>query len=901
MSVNNWHEMGTEKVLKIIESSMSGLSEKEVQRRLTEYGENLIKEEKKTNKLKIFINQFTSLLVIILITAAIVSALLLNSPIDAAVIMIIVILNGIFGFIQEYRAEKAIEALKKLASPEAIVVRGGKRKTVKSKELVPGDIVLLYEGTKIPADMRILEVTTLKLDESSLTGESVPVNKDTTPVKNAQIADRENMAYMGTMVTYGRGMGVVTETGMKTEMGKIARMIEDVKEEETPLQKRLGVFGKNLGFMIMGICALVVIIMLLKSGVLLGTGNMQSAIIDSVILGIALAVAAIPEGLPAVVTITLALSLQRLSKKNAIIRKLSTVETLGSTTIICSDKTGTLTRNEMTVRKIFINGKIIDVTGKGYVPEGNFLYEGEKIDPLKDSDLSLLLTTGVLCNNASLSQNNSIVGDPTEGALLIAAAKILNLNKIKKEYEFKEEFPFSSERKRMSVIYRNNNGMQSFVKGAPEIILDRCTHILKNGQSVAISKEDKKKILYINRNLSKDALRVLGIAFKKVKKIEEKEAENGLTFIGMIGMMDPPRKHVREDIATCKKAGIKIVMITGDHRDTAIAIAKEINMFEEGQKSLTGAELDKMSEKEFSRIVENITVYARVNPEHKMKIVTALQKKGHIVAMTGDGVNDAPALKKADIGVSMGINGTDVAKEASDMILSDDNFTSIVSAVKMGRATYDNIKKFIQYLLSSNLGEVLVILLALLIGFSDPVTGAILIPVTAIQLLWINLLTDGLPALALGVDPPSNNIMERSPRNPKENILNRDMLSDIIFVGIIIAIGTLFVFSIMLSKGAIIATTSAFTTLVIFEMVRVQTVRIKFGMSIFSNNKLILAMSASIMLQLAVVYIPFLQTFFKTAPLGLNEWALILGVSFIVLILVEIKRRVWDNRRGLQK
>lgn len=895
MSQTIWHELPADQVLKSLNSSKSGLNDKEAAHRLQKFGLNVLKKKKPISRLEIFINQFKSFLVIILIIAAIVSAFVLESVIDAGVIMIIVIFNGIFGFIQEFRAEKAVEALNKLASPEAIVIRGGKKKKISSSSLVQGDIVLLDQGTKIPADLRLLEVTNLKVDESSLTGESEPVTKSTLPIKGVPVADRKNTSYMGTLVTYGRALAVVTGTGMETEMGNIAHLIQDVEEEDTPLQKKLGTFGKNLGILIMVICVIVIAIMLLRSGIFFGQGDIKDAVINSVILGIALAVAAIPEGLPAVVTITLALSLQRLSKKNAIIRRLPAVETLGSTSVICSDKTGTLTRNEITVRKIFSDGRIVSVTGKGYIPEGEFLSESKKIDPSKDKSLSLLLRTSVLCNNASLSQQqDGIIGDPTEGALIVAAAKALSLEKIKKEYPRKQEFPFSSERKMMTTINKGPDGLMiSYVKGAPEIILKRCTHVLKGGKPVRLTEKEKGAILERNRILTLDALRVLGFAYKKVPSVvEEDKAEKGLVFLGLVGMIDPPRKDVKEDIATCKRAGIKTVMITGDHKNTAIAIARELEIFDTGSKALTGMDLDKMREDDLVDVVENISVYARVNPEHKMMIISALQKKGHVVAMTGDGVNDAPALKKANIGIAMGIKGTDVSKEASDMILSDDNFSSIVSAVESGRTTYDNIKKFIQYLLSSNMGEVLVILTALLI-FSDPTNPAIIIlPVTAIQLLWINLLTDGFPALALGVDPGSPNIMKRHPRNPNENILDKDMLIDIVIVGTIITIGTLFIFSINLPSGIILAQTAAFTTLVMMQMVRVQSVRMKYNLGLFSNKKLIMAMAMSIALQLVVVYVPVFQTWFKTVALGLNEWIYIIGVSFSVMIIMEAKQRI---------
>jgi Ca2+-transporting ATPase len=882
-----WNELEAKQILKELQTSQAGLSSQEAQARLLKYGPNELKEEKKISRLEIFLNQFKSILVIILIGATIFSAAI-GEVLDAAAIIAIVILNAIFGYIQEYKAEKAIEALKKLSSPESVVLRDGRKQTISSRLLVPGDIVILEQGTKVPADLRILEVTDLQIDESVITGESAPVTKKTEIFKNTVLAERKNMAWMGTVVTYGRGTGIVVETGMKSEMGKIAHTIQEAGEEDTPLQKKLGVFGKKLGLMILSICGIVIL-----AGVLRG-----EPIFTMIITGIALAVAAIPEGLPAVVTITLALGLQKLSKNNAIIRKLPAVESLGSTTVIASDKTGTLTKNEMTVRKIWYNGITISVTGEGYNPEGKFLVCDKEITPQKDKTLELILRTAALCNNAELETDNGqykIVGDPTEGALIVAVQKAgISI----KEFPRIKEIPFTSERKMMTTVNTIQRKPMACVKGAPEKILSLCTHSYSNGKLKKLGPGDRRKILDANQSLTKEALRVLAIANKEVGS-KEKNIESNLAFLGLVGMIDPPRETVAQDIATCRKAGIKVVMITGDHLNTAVAIAREIKIIDSPEeKALTGEELDKLSGQQLDDMVEQVRVYARVNPEHKVRIVDAFKKKGHIIAMTGDGVNDAPALKKADIGVAMGINGTDVAKEASDMVLADDNFSSIVAAVKGGRQIYDNIKKFIDYLLSCNLGEVLIVFIAMLIGFRDPATGMVMLPLTAIQLLWINLLTDGLPALALGADPPSKDVMSRPPRDPKENILSRGMFIDMCIVGVIMLVGTLGLFAYNLPSGGIKAITVAFTAVVIFEMVRALSVRAKYHVSLFSNRKLFLAIAITLILQLVVIYIPFLQTAFDTTSLDLLDWIEIGAVSSTVAIATLIKdkffRKMYD-------
>jgi len=781
---------------------------------------------------------------------------------------------GVIGFIQEYRAEKAIEALKKLASLKAKVMRDGKKKEIDVSNLVPGDIVVLETGDKIPADSRLIEIIDLQTQEAALTGESLPVKKELKALaEKTQVADRSNMVFSGTIVTNGKGKAVVTGTGMKTEIGKIAKMIQETKPEPTPLQIKLEKLGKMLGIAVIAICIIVFI-----TGALTGKN-----LIEMFKIAVSLAVAAVPEGLPAVVVVSLALGARRMVKRNALIRKLPSVETLGATTVICSDKTGTLTRNEMTVRKIYANGKIIDVTGSGYEPKGDFLFQNKK---LNTKEIELLLKAGTLNNDATLTKNN-IIGDPTEGSLIVSAAKAgLVKEKLEKEYKKTDEIPFSSERKCMTTMHKIKGETLAFTKGAPEVVLKLCNSVYENGKVKKLTEKKRKEILETNREFANNALRVLGFAYKTV--MDKKRAEKNLIFIGLQGMIDPPRTEVIDSIKKCKKAGIKVVMITGDHQITAKAVAKEIGI--EGE-SLIGADLDKI--KDLDKIVEDVAIYARVNPEHKIKIVDALKKKGHIVAMTGDGVNDAPALKKSDIGIAMGITGTDVSKEASHMILTDDNFASIVNAVEEGRGIYDNIKKFVEYLLSSNLGEVLTIFIAIILSplFANS------LPLLPIQILWINLVTDGLPALALSVEPMEKDIMARKPRNPKEKIVSKPIITRMMVVGLVMMLGTLFLFKFYKPELDLkYAQTMAFTTLMMFQMFNVLNCRSEnkslFSLGVFKNRYLIGAIIISMLLQLVAIYTPLNEWFFKTIPLSLFDWVLAVLVSSSVLWVVEIMKLI---------
>jgi len=862
------HNKTIEQVLKELKTTAKGLSQAEADERLKQYGLNEIKEAKKVSPFEIFINQFNSIVIWILIAATIISAFL-KEYVDSIVILIILILIAVLGFVQEYRAERAIEALKKLASLKAIVLRDGQKIEINTKFLVPGDIVVLETGDKVPTDSRLIEVFNLQTQEAALTGESQPVKKNTNELEEkTAIADRKNMVFSGTIIVSGRAKAAVAATGMQTEIGKIATLIQEVKPEPTHLQKKLDQLGKWLAILV----AVVVIIVFT-----VGIAVHEASMIDMFIVAVSLAVAAIPEGLPAVVTISLALGTQRMLKRNALVRRLPSVETLGSVTAICTDKTGTLTVNEMTVKKIFANAKIIDVTGAGYETKGQFLHKNK---PANIDDIGLLLRIGALNNNADLKDSN-LIGDPTEGALIVSAAKAgLIKEELEIEYKRIDEIEFTSERKMMTTIHKHHGEKIAYVKGAPEVVLRFCNYVYINGKVKKLTEEMKKEILEVNKEFADDALRVLGFAYKT---IVDTEPEKNLVFVGLQGMIDPPRDEVKAAIEKCEKAGIKVIMITGDHEITANAIAKEIGLT---GKSITGQQLDEI--RNLEDIVEEIAIFARVNPEHKIRIIDALKKKGHIVAMTGDGVNDAPALKKADIGVAMGITGTDVSKEASSMILTDDNFASIVNAVEEGRGIYDNIKKYVEYLLSSNLGEILTIFIAIVIGLP--------LPVVAIQILWINLVTDGLPALALSVDPNDPKIMARKPRNPKEGIITNFMTLRMVITGTIMMLSTLIIFKFYRPESNLVyAQTMAFTVLVMLQMFNVMNTRSEktslFEMGIFSNKYLVLAIISSILFQFAIIYTP-LSRFLKTAPLGFFDWIIIILVSSSVLIAGEIVKYI---------
>ncbi|MCX7780358.1 MAG: calcium-transporting P-type ATPase, PMR1-type [Negativicutes bacterium] len=912
--MEKWHARSVEEAVRFwLTSPHDGLATQDVKSRLDKFGYNELTVKEKTPWWQRFIAQFQDFMVLVLLGATLVSAFL-GEFTDAVTILAIVLLNAILGFIQEYRAEQSMEALKKLAAPTARVLRNATAQHVPARELVPGDIILLEPGDKIAADGRLIETSSLEIEEATLTGESLPVRKaaDRQYQEDSPLGDRKNMVYAGTSVTRGRGKAVVCATGMHTEVGKIAGMIQDAENEETPLERRLESLGRLLVWGCLCICLVVVL-----------TGIMKGEPLMLMLMsGISLAVAAIPEGLPAIVTVALALGVQRMIKRNAIVRKLPAVETLGCTTVICSDKTGTLTQNAMTVRQIFANGRFYDVTGVGYDIKGDFLLNKQEFNVKKDKFLLQCLTIGSLCNNSTLKRNNvsianiwrrsgedgwSIEGDPTEGALVVAAAKAgIWRSDIEKQWRRIGEIPFEADRRRMSVAYRHESTSLLYVKGAPDTIVELCRYQGDGERETPLTPEIVSAILEANERMTSQAQRVLAVAYRRLAPAEADNLndtlERELVFVGLLGMIDPPREEVKHAIAVCRQAGIKTVMITGDHRNTAVAIASELHMYKEGvHKAMTGRELDQISDQELARSIGGIAVFARVSPSHKLRIVRALKQCGHIVAMTGDGVNDAPAIKEADIGVAMGITGTDVTKEASAMVLADDNFATIVAAVEEGRGIYDNIRKFIRYLLSCNIGEVLTMFLATLSGLP--------LPLLPVQVLWVNLVTDGLPAMALGIDPNDRDIMNRPPRNPGESVFSRGLSRKIILRGVQIGLSTLGVFTLlyMVTVDLALARTGAFCTLVFCQLFHVFDCRSEvftvFEIGLLKNRYLVAAVLCSALMQLSVLYVPFLNAIFDTVPLTLTEWAIILTVSgwtfLLGLVRHFFRRKRWSGRSVL--
>jgi Ca2+-transporting ATPase len=864
-----------------------GLTTREAKVLLDKFGLNVISGKKKTSVFKIFIEQFTDFMVMVLLAATAISAFM-GEMTEAFTIIAIVVVNAVLGFTQEYRTEKTLEALKSLAAPSARVVREGRISIIPASYVVPQDLIILEAGDRVPADAVLIETSNLAVDESLLTGESIPVEKyaqGNTRMEAGNIKNKENLVYMGTMVTRGRGKAIVYATAMKTEMGKIADMIQDIEDEQSPLQKKLERMGKYIVYTCIFICAIVSL-----TGILRGEN-----LFTMLLAGISLAVAAVPEGLPAVVTVSLALGVQRMLKRNALIRKLPAVETLGCASVICTDKTGTLTENKMTVRKIYAGESMYEVGGTGYNTSGEYLSKGKKVDPLKYPALKLALQISALCNNARLSGkvNDKYTYDPTEVALLVAAAKGgLTLEMLERDFTRHDEIPFDSDRKCMSVICSNRkNENFIFTKGAPDIIIQKCDKILTMRGIVNLTPEIRANVLEINDSMAREALRVLGVSYRQLEQkqgIRNKQGmkdypEENMVFVGLLGMIDPPREEAKKAIQICKMAGIKPVMITGDHKITALAVAQELNMHDNDNGNdgvvLTGAELDEMSEKKLMKIAGKVSVYARVSPRHKLSIVKIYKKLNHVVAMTGDGVNDAPAVKEADIGVSMGVMGTDVTKEASSMILMDDNFATIVAAIEEGRVIYSNIRKFIRYLLSCNIGEVLTMFLGMLAGMP--------VPLLPIQILWVNLVTDGLPAIALGLEPPEKDVMMRKPRERGDNIFSEGLLKLIVFRGIFLGLSTLAVFASMLyfTGDTELARTGAFVTLVITQLIHVFECKSErksiFHINIFNNIYLVLAVLCSFIMILSVVYIPFLQNIFATVPLNQDDWLLIIGFSFL--------------------
>jgi Ca2+-transporting ATPase len=904
-----------------------GLTREEAAERLAKLGANELTEKPRPGFLALLWGQFNNYLVIILIVAALI-ALALGEWVDSIAIMIIVILNAIVGVVQESKAEQALAALKKMAAPNAQVMRGGSQETVPGRELVPGDIVLLEAGNYVPADMRLIDTVNLKIEEASLTGESVPSEKKAAVVldKESPLGDRKNCAFMSTMVTYGRGRGLVTGTGMNTQIGLIAEMIQSFEDEDTPLQQKLEHLGKVLGTICIGICAFVFVYGLIRDTKLtdifsIGFMNYlqgeQKDIINLFMTAVSLAIAAVPEGLPAIVTICLALGMQQMVKRHALIRKLPAVETLGCATVICSDKTGTLTQNEMTVVQGWVGGKRFRVTGEGYSPAGEFSLDGKPFNTRSDPDATVLLHGAMLCNDAKLGERTDdggrkswqIIGDPTEGAMVVAAAKSgLERDSLGKALPRVQEIPFDSDRKRMTTIHTPSGGEAAgfrypphfaFVKGAPDVLLDLCSQLQEGGQAVALTAARRSEILEQNRALASDALRVLGVAYRPLSAIPEEctpeAVEKELTFVGLLGMIDPARPEVMDAVKVAKGAGLKTVMVTGDHKETAEAIARQIGILEKDGLVLTGPEIEKLSDQELAAKCDRLQVCCRVSPQHKTRIVDAMKANDHVVAMTGDGVNDAPALKRANIGVAMGITGTDVTKQTADMVLTDDNFSSIVSAVEQGRIIYSNIRKFVYFLLACNAGEILIIFGSMLFGLP--------IPLKPVHLLWLNLVSDGAPALALGMEKGDPDTMKHPPRPPKEPVINRDMAIGIGVIAVVDAIAILLAFWFGLQRypgDLAAAQTIAFVTLCTSELIRAYTARSEylsvFSIGVFSNKWMNLAVLCSFLLVLAVVYVPFLNPFFDTVPLTGDDWLFMLPFFFASPVAMELLKFYFRRR-----
>jgi len=908
--MSDWYQQTAEEVIAALETDPEeGLSSAEAKRRLEKVGLNELEERGIKSPWRILWEQFTEVMVVILIIAAIIS-LVLGEYTDAVAIMAIVVLNAALGYSQEYRAEQAIAALKKMAVPTVRVRRDGQVKEISAREVVPGDIMFLEAGNKISADGRLLESANLKAQEAALTGESEAVEKkaEKLATEDLPLGDRKNMVYMGTLVTYGRGTVAVTETGMRTELGKIADMIQEVEREPTPLQKRLADLGRTLAYAAMGIIALVIVLGLLRG----------ESLRELILTGIAMAVAAVPEGLPAVVTITLALGSQRMLKRRALIRKLPAVETLGSVTTICSDKTGTLTENRMTVTVLDVAGEKREVDAlleRGVPVWRSDADAATDLEP-EERSLALLVKVMALANDAVLQPAEDeegrewrAVGDPTEGALVVAAAELgLEKEDLEERWPRVAEVPFTSERKRMTTIHETKvppgettapwreAPFVAFSKGAVDALLEACDQVWAGDKAVPLDEEMVQRITKANEEMAQNGQRVLGAAFRPLDDVPDEEnaesIEYDLTFVGLIGMLDPPRPEVHEAVAKCRTAGIRPVMITGDHPLTARHIARELKIAENGSPALTGPDLAKLSIGELEEKIEDVPVYARVSPEHKLNIVTAFQTKGQIVAMTGDGVNDAPALKKADIGVAMGITGTDVSKEAADMVLLDDNFATIVSAVEEGRVIFDNIRKFIKYTLSSNTGELWVMLIAPFLGMP--------LPLLPLQILWINLVTDGLPGLALAVEPAERGVMERKPFRPKESIFSRGLGWQIIWVGILMGLVSLLMgYAYWRQDQSGHWNTMVFTTLTLAQMGNALALRTNrdslFQVGLFSNKAMLGAVLLTFVLQLAVIYVPFLQDIFRTSALSAGELAISLAASSVVFIAVELDK--WRRRR----
>jgi P-type Ca2+ transporter type 2C len=926
-----WHSLTADQVAAALAvDPQAGLEPGDAERRLAVTGANELPEPPRPGLVARILEQLKGFVVLLLIAASIVSALL-GDTVEAAAIMAIVVLNAVLGVVQEGKAEESLASLRRMAAPEARVVRGGRRLTLPARALAPGDLVLLEAGNHVPADLRLIESVNLRIDEAALTGESVSTHKAAAGVHPADtgLGDRHNCAFMGTTVSYGRGRGLVVGTGLATQIGRIAEMISSAGEEETPLQRKLDDLGRTLGIACIAICALVFaiaavrdtdpgLIVLPGGGILAYLGTFKETLVDVFIVAVSLAIAAVPEGLPAIVTICLALGMREMVRRHALIRKLPAVETLGSATTICSDKTGTLTQNEMTVVRLHADGRAVDVSGGGYEASGGFSEAGAPVDVAADPVLRMLLAGGALCNDAVLEpgpqgHGTRMVGDPTEGALVVAAAKAgFDREGLEKLLPRAAEVPFDAERKRMCTIHRAggpgaaaclapgiDGALLAVVKGAPDLVLALCTRVLGSGGPAPLDAAGRAAILAANAALAGDALRVLAVAVRPLDGEPPAEPDAGrletdLVFVGLAGMIDPARPEVAPAIERARRAGIRTAMITGDYADTARAIAAQIGLLRPGAGVVTGAEIQAMSDGELAERVNSTDVFARVSPEHKVRIVEALRSRGEVVAMTGDGVNDAPALKRSDIGVAMGITGTDVSKQTADMVLTDDNYVSIVSAVEQGRIIYSNIRKFVYFLLSCNLAEIAIIFIGTLLGWP--------VPLAAIQLLWLNLLSDGAPALALGLEKGDPDIMDRPPRPPREPVINRGMIGGILTQTVALTTVVLVAywqgmlrFAGLEHTGEVAtARTMAFATLVLAELGRVYTCRSErtplLRLGVFSNRWMQYAVGLSLVLLVAVIALPFLRPVFETVPLSPREWGLVLALAAIPAIVAELQK-----------
>ncbi|MFZ5452962.1 MAG: cation-translocating P-type ATPase [Thermodesulfobacteriota bacterium] len=905
MDINQqpFHTLSPQQVLELLGTGSQGLSPSRVRERLERFGPNELAAAKSVSPWLIFLRQFQNLLMVILIIAVGVS-FMLGEHLDAAVILVIVLACVVLGFVQEYRAEQAAQALQKMAAPEARVIREGREQVIPAREVAPGDVLALHTGDRVAADGRLLEQFNLMADEAVLTGESTPVVKDTAPLTAAAaaVADRHCMIFGGTVITYGRGLAVVTATGMDTEFGRIAGLLKEVASEATPLEKRMHVIGRVLSLICLGVAGGAVIL-----------GNFRGyGWLEMLIWGISLAVAAVPEALPAVVTGALAIGTTRMARRNAIIKRLPAVETMGCTTVICTDKTGTLTRNEMTARRLFLEGRDLEVSGSGYEPVGTFSLEGQELAPADSRVLEFAARIAILCNDATLEESEEgwrVLGDPTEGALVVLGRKAgLDPEALREEFPRVAEIPFSSDRKRMSTIHQGPGGLLMCLKGAPESLLPYCQRLLTAQGEKPLASQERQQILDRAGTMAGEAFRVLGLAYRRLHQIPElvPETEEGdLVWVGLVGLIDPPRAEARDAVERCHRAGIRVIMVTGDHPDTASAIAREIGLIPATalkQQALTGRDLDALSDPELQQVLREVSVFARVAPDHKLRLVDLLKDQGEVVAMTGDGVNDAPALKRADIGVAMGLTGTEVTKETAAMILADDNFASLVAAVEEGRAIFDNIKKYLIFLLSCNLSEILVLTGAFFIGMP--------MPLIALQILWVNLTTDGLPALALGVDPPAPDTMTRPPRPPQEGVFTREVngLLGVISLYLTLVLIPLFAYYYygnpwkLADSGQVLtlAQTMVFITLVLAELVNAFNCRSDhlslFTVGVFRNKYLIAAVLVSLAMLVAVIEWDPLAALFHTTPLHWQDWLLALALSLLIVPVVEATKWLISRR-----